>query len=71
MNVVGMVSAAAGFKVPSPKHKAKDAASRMIRVDGAVISVDDAVTRTGRTRHNLLALYREGRRTWAELERTK
>lgn len=69
MNVTRMVSAAAGFKVPKQKHKAADAASKMIRVSGEVISVADAVKRTGRTRHNLLALYREGRRTWTELDK--
>ena len=62
-----MMHTATGFKVPKQRHKAKDAASKMIRVSGEVVSVDQAVSRTGRTRERLLALYRDGRRTWDEL----
>jgi hypothetical protein len=55
------------FKVPKQRHKAKDAKAQLIKVDGEVVTVDEACERTGRTRPNLRALYREGKRTWAEL----
>jgi hypothetical protein len=61
------MSIPATFKVPKQRHKAKDAAAKLLRISGNVVSADEAVKRTGRTRHNLLALYREGKRTWEAL----
>lgn len=60
----------AQFKTRSrPAHKTADAAAKLIRISGEVISATDAAIRSGRTRATLLAMYRDGKRTWGELER--
>lgn len=59
------IAASQGFKRRT--HKTKDAAAQLIRISGEVVTVDEAVRRTGRTRAWVLAQYRAGVRTREQL----
>ncbi len=45
-----------------------DDAARMLRISGEIVTVDEAVNRSGIARAKLLQRYREGRRTWEALQ---
>ncbi|MGE0343841.1 MAG: hypothetical protein AB7O86_12340, partial [Porticoccaceae bacterium] len=63
----GQTSTAKIASMRAATKREREANNALIRVDGEIVTMAEAVDRTGRDARSLRQKYREGQRTWAKL----